>query len=82
MLRRKSESESAFGLLQRIQSLLLTLFNLLGEHWKALNVGSSSVIDTFPISGCDTIRISRAKMYRGEVYRGYQASKRRYVYGI
>jgi hypothetical protein len=68
--------------LQRIQSLFVTLFNVLGEHWKALNADSIYVIDTFPIPVCDPIRIARAKLYRGEVYRGYQASKRRYFYGL
>lgn len=50
--------------------------------WKALNADSIYVIDTFPIPVCDNIRIARAKIYRGEVYRGYQASKRRYFYGL
>ena len=40
------------------------------------------VIDSFPVAVCDNIRIRRAKLYRDETCRGYQASKRRYFYGL
>lgn len=68
--------------LHRIKPLLLTLFALLGETWKELNAESVYVIDTFPIAACDNYRIRRAKLYRDEAYRGYQASKKRYFYGL
>jgi hypothetical protein len=68
--------------LHRIKPFLLTLFNVLGEHWKALNEESIYAIDTFPIPACDNYRIPRAKLYQGEQYRGYIASKKRYFYGI
>lgn len=67
---------------QRIKPLFLTLFACLGEHFKAMNAESVYVIDTFPIAVCDNVRISRSKRYRGEAYRGYQASKKRYFYGL
>ncbi len=68
--------------LHRIKHLFLTLFALLGEHWKALNTESIYSIDSFPIPVCDNIRIPRARIYRHERYRGYCASKRRYFYGL
>ena len=68
--------------LHRIEPILLTLLQCLGEHWKGLNIGSVYSIDSFPISVCDNIRISRSKIYRGEEYRGFQASKKRYFYGV
>ena len=68
--------------LHRIKPLFLTLFALLGEHFKAMNEESVYVIDTFPIAACDNWRIRHAKRYRGELYRGRQASKRRYFYGL
>jgi hypothetical protein len=68
--------------LHRIQDLFLTLFHLLGETWKELNAQSVYVIDSFPIASCDNYRICRSRRYHGEVYRGYQASKRRYYYGL
>lgn len=68
--------------LHRLKPLFLTLFALLGEHWKELNEESVYVIDTCPIAVCDNIRIPRSRRYRGESYRGYQASKRRYFFGL
>jgi hypothetical protein len=68
--------------LHRIAALFLTLFSLLGETWKALNESSIYVIDSFPIAACDNYRIPRSKRYRGEVWRGRQASKKRFFYGL
>jgi hypothetical protein len=68
--------------LHRVKPLFLTLFALLGEHWKALNVDSIYLIDTFPVAACDNYRIARCRLYRGKRYRGYIASKKRYFYGL
>lgn len=68
--------------LHRIQPFFVTLFNILGEYWKLLNEESIYAIDTFPIPVCDNYRIPRAKLYQGEQYRGYIASKKRFFYGI
>jgi hypothetical protein len=68
--------------LHRIAELFLTLFGMLGETWKALNESSIYVIDSFPIAACDNYRILRSKRYQGEVWRGRQASKRRFFYGL
>jgi hypothetical protein len=40
------------------------------------------VIDSLPIAVCDNIRIRRSKIYSDENFRGYQASKKRYFYGL
>jgi hypothetical protein len=68
--------------LHRIKPLFLTLFALLGEHWKSLNANLIYSIDTFPIPVCDNYRIRRARLYQGKAYRGYIASKKRYFYGL
>jgi hypothetical protein len=68
--------------LHRIAELFLTLFATLGEVWKTLNEHSIYVIDSFPITACDNYRICRSKLYRGEVWRGCQASKKRFFYGL
>jgi hypothetical protein len=68
--------------LHRIREQFLTLFALLGEHWKALNNDAIYAIDSFPIASCDNIRIRRSRRYRGEAYRGYIPSKKRYFYGV
>jgi hypothetical protein len=68
--------------LHRLADLFLALFSLLGETWKELNVDSIYSIDSFPIAACDNYRIPRSRRYRGEVWRGRQASKKRYFYGL
>jgi Transposase DDE domain len=60
----------------------LTLFLRLGETWKQLNEKSVYVIDSYPIALCDNYRIKRSKIYQGEDFRGYIASKKRYFYGL
>jgi hypothetical protein len=68
--------------LHRVKHLFLSLFGLMGEHFKAFNEESVYILDTFPIEACDNYRIPRSKRYRGEAYRGYQASKKRYFSGL
>ena len=68
--------------LHRIAELFLTLFLRLGETWKKLNEKSVYVIDSYPIAVCDNYRIRRSKIYHGEDFRGYIASKKRYFYGL
>ena len=68
--------------LHRIKDIFVILFNLLGQTWKTLNTDAIYVIDSFPIAVCDNIRIRRSKIYSNENFRGYQASKKRYFYGL
>jgi hypothetical protein len=66
----------------RIKAHFLTLFAHLAELWKELDEEGIYALDTFPIPACDNIRIPRCRLYHGEAYRGYSASKRRYFYGL
>jgi hypothetical protein len=66
----------------RVADLFLTLFGLLGETWKALNENSIYVLDSFPVAACDNYRICRCHLYHGKEWRGYQASKKRFFYGL
>lgn len=68
--------------LYRLTDLVLVCFSVLGERWKELNNESIYVIDSFPIAACDNYRIPDSKRYRGAVWRGHQASKQRYFYGL
>src|SRR5256714_1751427 len=68
--------------LHRIKELFITLFDLLGQTWKTLNTDAIYVIDSIPIAVCDNIRIRRSTIYSKEDFRGYQASKKRYFYGL
>jgi hypothetical protein len=68
--------------LHRIGHLTLTLFATLAEVFKQWNDESIYLIDSLPIAACDNYRIRHARLYRDEAYRGYQASKKRYFYGL
>ncbi len=68
--------------LHRIKELFIVLFNLFAQTWKTLNKDAVYVIDSIPIAVCDNIRIRRSKIYSNEDFRGYQASKKRYFYGL
>lgn len=68
--------------LHRIKGLFIVLFNLFAQIWKTLNKDAIYVIDSLPIAVCDNIRIRRSKIYSDEDFRGYQASKKRYFYGL
>ena len=68
--------------LDRVKHQFLTLFNVLGDIAKAQNGENIYIIDSLPIAICDNYRIRRCKLYHDEAYRGYQASKKRYFYGL
>jgi hypothetical protein len=79
----KMLSKSQFSRrLQRLDHLFVVLFQVLGESFKELNEESVYIIDSAPVAVCDNIRIRRNKIYGDEAYRGYQASKKRYFYGV
>jgi hypothetical protein len=66
----------------KIAELFLVVFDVLGDFWKQWNEKSVYVMDSFPVSVCDNYRIQRCHLYGGEEWRGYQASKKRYYYGL
>jgi hypothetical protein len=68
--------------LHRIKEMFIVFFNLFAQTWKMLNRDAIYVIDSIPIAVCDNIRIRRSKIYSKEDFRGYQASKKRYFYGL
>lgn len=68
--------------LHHIREIFIIVFNLLGTTWKTLNTDAIYVIDSIPMAGCDNIRIRRSQIYSDEDFRGYQASKKRYFYGL
>lgn len=68
--------------LHRIKEIFIVVFDLLAQTWKTLNTEAVYMIDSLPIAVCDNIRIRRSKIYSGEDFRGYQASKKRYFYGL
>jgi hypothetical protein len=68
--------------LKRLKPYLPSLFQILGEEFKARNDDQNYAIDTFPVLVCDNYRIDRCRIYTDEAYRGYIAGKKRYFYGL
>jgi hypothetical protein len=65
-----------------ILELIIELFFNISEVIKKLNISSEYIIDSFPISVCENIRIARSKIITGNQYRGRKASLKKYFYGF
>ncbi len=68
--------------LHKIGRLLYDLFNQVGCHLKTVCSELHYIIDSFPVAVCDNIRIMNSKLVKGNKWRGYTASMRRYFYGV
>lgn len=68
--------------LYRAVPLLWIIFNFLSRMWKDTNDEGVYVIDSFPVAVCHNIRIKNCKIYHEKEFRGYNASKRQYFYGV
>jgi hypothetical protein len=72
--------------LHRLASVLEAFFEWFGRLWIQLADEDVFVVDSCPVKVCDNIRIGRCRIYpktaTGDVFRGYQSSKRRYFYGL
>ena len=80
----KPFSKSRFNRrLHRIPETLwqMALFVLAQIHQRT-NPERVHIVDTFPVPACHNIRIRRCKLYRGETFRGYCASKKQYYFGL
>ena len=68
--------------LHRMQEIFLVLCDLVAQTWKTLGNDAIYVMESFPLSVCDHMRIPRSTIDTDEKFRGYQASKKRYFYGL
>lgn len=68
--------------LHKIVSLLMWMFLDIGRLFKYVCAELEYIIDSFPLRVCHNIRISRSKLLKGAQWRGYNASKREYFYGV
>lgn len=68
--------------LHHLSEIIRQLFQCIGRYWIHQNESQVYAIDSFPIASCDNKRIKRSQRLQGEQWRGYQASKRRYFYGM
>ena len=55
---------------------------IIGDLFKSTNPTQEYAVDSFPVPVCENVRIFHSKIYTEEEYRGYQASKKRYFYGV
>jgi hypothetical protein len=80
---RRMLSRSRFNRrVHQVADLIALVFHRFGSVLKDLNWESRYLLDSFPVAICDNIRIKRCRMVRDDRFRGYQASKRRYFYGV
>lgn len=68
--------------LHRLSDLLMSMFFELGQHIKDIAGATSYILDSFPVSACDNVRIKRSKVLQGECFRGRHSAMSRYFYGI
>ncbi len=77
-------SKSRFN--RRLHALPEALWQAFGHLLSGValqtNASGEYVVDSLPVPACDNIRIRRCRLYRGEAYRGYIASKHRYFFGL
>ena len=66
----------------KLADMAAELFFQLGHVIKNMDSMLTYRVDSFPVRSCHNIRIRRSKLFKGEAYRGYNASKHEYFYGI
>lgn len=66
----------------RNQDLLQAVFEFFASVFVEHNPSKNFLIDSFPVSVCHNIRISRCKLLNEERFRGRCVSKRTYFYGF
>lgn len=71
---------------RRLHAIPKTIFEIiiatLGKIHQLSNPDNEYAIDSFPVAVCQNIRIWHSRIYKGEAYRGYCASKKQYFYGL
>lgn len=74
--------------IHRLTAQIEHLFAVLGQCWSAVEAEAEAIylMDAFPVSCCDNIRIRRSRLYplaeTEGAHRGYIASKKRFFYGV
>jgi Transposase DDE domain len=68
--------------LHGVSHIIYDLQQQLGQMWMKLTQSCEYLLDSFPVAVCDNIRIPHCRLLKGEEYRGYIASKKRYFYGL
>ena len=58
------------------------MFLDVGWRFKYVCAELEYIIDSFPLKVCHILRISRCKLLKGKQWRGYNASKWEYFFGV
>jgi len=64
------------------QEAWMGLFHVRSTTFKDLKEEQEYLVESFPVPGCDPLRIRRGRSYQEEAFRGKIASKRRFFYGL
>jgi Transposase DDE domain len=68
--------------LHQLAALVMWMFLDIGRMFKYVCAELEYIIDSFPVKACHNMRISRCKLLKGKQWRGYNASKREYFFGV
>lgn len=68
--------------LHRLADRFADLFEQIASTFKQSATEATYVLDTMPVPTIENARIPRARLYRDACFRGYQASKRRFFFGL
>ncbi|WPR70691.1 IS982 family transposase [Flavobacterium sp. NG2] len=68
--------------LHKVGKLLYELFEIVSSYFKDFCCEMHYIIDSFPVSVCNNMRITNCKIVSGNKWRGYTASMRSYFYGV
>ena len=69
--------------LHKVGDLIARVFLFLGLALKATSGSPRYLVDSFPVPLCDNIRTKRCRLVpKNEAFRGKNASKRRFFYGV
>ena len=69
------------GFTRRLQ-LIMWMFLDVGWRFKYVCAELEYIIDSFPLKVCHIVHISRCKLLKGKQWRGYNASKWEYFFGV
>lgn len=68
--------------LHRLSDLLLSMFFTMGQHLKDMAGAADYVLDSFPVSVCDNVRIRRCRIIQDKAFHGRHSAMSRYFYGV
>jgi len=65
-----------------LEKVMEKIFLVIGEIFKKAEKSKIYSIDSFPVQLCDITREKRCRLWNNEQFKGYNASKKRFVYGF